>query len=118
MHEIQPPIQNDEELVGYHTDLVWLDAIARSHKDELFTHTDQPQYIQLNAWMLWYGRDDLAHDRMQIMIQVQMLVAATGGLVWQRGRAEQFATFASDAREVEEDDCFHKGRFVYATDYR
>jgi alanine racemase len=47
------------------------------------------------------------------MILVRMLVEATGGQVWQRGPAEQFAGFASDSREVEEGDCFVAVRGVH-----
>ena len=47
------------------------------------------------------------------MIELAMLVAATGGTLWQRGRGEHFAAFASDSREVAEGELFACVRGVH-----
>lgn len=40
------------------------------------------------------------------MIELGMLLAATGGMLRARGRVERFAAFASDSREAQADECF------------
>lgn len=47
------------------------------------------------------------------MIPLELLLDATGGVLWQRGRGAPFAAFASDSREVALDDLFVAVRGVH-----